>query len=178
MRSTCRGNRHRPKSTAVDIVPDDGTILYVDNRRMEGANNGSSWSDAFTSLQSALDIAQAGDQIWVAQGVYTPSRRTKTDDPRSVTFSLVNGVALYGGFAGISGQEGDFSARDWQVYATVLSGDIDGDDLVDARGVLTTTADLVGVNAYHVLMTNGVGDTTTLDGFFITAGAAAGDPFE
>ncbi len=120
----------------VDIVSVDSTILYVDDSRIEGANNGSSWADAFTSLQSALDIAYASDQIWVAQGVYTPSRRTKEGDPVSATFSLVNGVALYGGFAGISGQEGDFSARDWQVYATVLSGDIDGDDLVDARGVL------------------------------------------
>ncbi len=123
----------------VDIVPDDGTILYVDNRRMGGANNGSSWSDAFTSLQSALDIAQAGDQIWVAQGVYTPSQRTEEDDPRSATFKLVDGVAMYGGFAGTPGQEGDLTLRDWQAYATVLSGDIDGDDLVDARGVLTTT---------------------------------------
>ncbi|MCP4167229.1 MAG: hypothetical protein GY759_15270, partial [Chloroflexi bacterium] len=120
------------------------TIHYVDAGKTDGAKDGSSWTDAFTSLQSALDIAQAGDQIWVAQGVYTPSQRSSEEDPRSATFKLVDGVALYGGFAGTPGQEGDLSLRDWQAYATILSGDIDGNDLVDERGVLTTTANLVG----------------------------------
>ncbi|MCP4129344.1 MAG: DUF11 domain-containing protein, partial [Gammaproteobacteria bacterium] len=134
-----------------DPVADDNSVsvhnhvpgtIYVDAGKTTGANNGASWSDAFTSLQSALDIAHAGHQIWVAEGVYTPSQRSEKNDPRSATFKLIGGVALYGGFAGIPGQEGDLSLRDWQAYPTVLSGDIDGNDLVDERGVLTTTANL------------------------------------
>ncbi|MCP4210738.1 MAG: hypothetical protein GY764_04595, partial [Halieaceae bacterium] len=168
-------------------VPDDNSVgvfsyvyrtIYVDAGKRAGANDGSSWTDAFTSLQSALDIAQAGDQMWVARGGYIPSQRTEEVVPRSATFNLVDGVAIYGGFAGTPGQEGDISLRDWQAYPTVLSGDIDGNDLVDERGVLTTTANLVGEDAYHVLMTKWVGETTTLDGFFITAGAATGESSE
>ncbi len=164
--------------TAPLTTPDQSTIYYVDAAKTAGSNDGSSWTDAFTSLQSALDIAQAGDQIWVAEGVYTPSQRTEEDDPRSATFNLVDGVTIYGGFAGTPGQEEDLSLRDWQTYPTILSGDIDGNDLVDEQGVLTTTANLVGENAYHVLLAEGVGKTTILDGFFITAGAATGESRE
>ncbi len=156
-------------------TPDQSTIYYVDAAKTAGANDGSSWTDAFTSLQLALDLVQAGDQIWVAQGVYTPSKRTEQDDARSATFDLVNGVALYGGFPGTPGSEGDMEGRDWEVYATVLSGDIDGNDVVDERGVVTDTANILGENAYHVVMAEEVDETTLLDGFFITAGAAAGE---
>src|SRR6187399_242051 len=47
-----------------------GTI-YVNAALGSGANNGSSWADAYQGsggLQSALAVSVAGDQIWVAQG--------------------------------------------------------------------------------------------------------------
>ncbi|MHC4510660.1 MAG: fibronectin type III domain-containing protein, partial [Planctomycetota bacterium] len=47
------------------------TRIYVDHRA-KGARDGSSWTNAFTSLQDALDIAQRQNQILVAQGLYTP----------------------------------------------------------------------------------------------------------
>jgi len=46
-------------------------IIYVD-ADATGANNGSSWADAFNNLQSALIAAESDDEIRVAQGVYTP----------------------------------------------------------------------------------------------------------
>ena len=39
-----------------------------------GTNNGNSWTDAYTSLQSALDNGTKGDSIWVAAGTYIPSK--------------------------------------------------------------------------------------------------------
>ena len=44
-----------------------GNIIYV-NAGAAGGNNGTSWTDAYTDLQSALARASAGDEIWVAKG--------------------------------------------------------------------------------------------------------------
>ena len=50
------------------------TTVYYVNSAAVGGNNGTSWSDAFTKLQGALDVAVAGDCIWIAQGVYKPTK--------------------------------------------------------------------------------------------------------
>src|SRR5262245_48737704 len=71
------------------------SFIYV-NAVATGANNGLSWTDAYIDLQSALSAAVNGDEIWVAAGTYKPT--TSTD--RTISFTLKNGVALYGGFAG------------------------------------------------------------------------------
>src|SRR5207302_9446226 len=70
------------------------STVYV-NASAAGGNTGTSWADAFISLQSALGVAQPGDQVWVAAGTYKP---TNTTDGLA-TFVPVDGVALYGGFA-------------------------------------------------------------------------------
>ena len=141
-------------------------FVYVDHTA-SGNNNGSSWDDAYNTLQAALDAAVYGDELWVATGVYTP---TNTADS-SATFQMASGVALYGGF---DGTETALDQRDWTVNITVLSGDLDGDDLTDPYGVVTDTANIVGDNAYHVVVSSGVTETAVLDGFIITAGKASG----
>ncbi|MBW8040793.1 MAG: hypothetical protein FVQ85_12420 [Planctomycetes bacterium] len=48
-----------------------GEIIFVD-ADATGGNDGSSWVDAFNDLQDALTVAQSGDEVRVAEGVYTP----------------------------------------------------------------------------------------------------------
>jgi predicted outer membrane repeat protein len=143
-------------------------IVYV-RGCATGDNDGSSWADAYTDLQDALGVAQTGDEIWVAQGVYHPAADALD---RTATFELPNGVGLYGGFAGT---ETERDERDWEANITVLSGDLDGNDITDENGVVTDTGGITGDNAYHVIAASGVKQTTTMDGFTITGGSADGE---
>lgn len=149
-----------------------GTI-YVDASVSGGAGTGSSWPDAYLKLQDALSAAASGDQIWVAAGVYYPDEGVgMTNDDRTATFTLVDGVDVYGGFAG---GETSLTQRKWETNVTVLSGDVDQNDTTDFNGVVTDVADIVGSNAYHVVRRDSVsGVTAMLDGFTLTAGNADG----
>ncbi|MEI8048228.1 MAG: LamG-like jellyroll fold domain-containing protein [Bacteroidota bacterium] len=80
-----------------------GAPIYV-RYNATGTANGTSWTNAYTSLQSALDAATASSQIWMAKGQYYPSKTswgsTTPYDPRDKTFFLNKSVSIYGGFAG------------------------------------------------------------------------------
>ncbi len=148
------------------------TIFYVD---IDASNNndGSSWDDAFTSLQDALAVAVTSDQIWVAEGVYYPDLGTaQIDNDVNSTFTVPNGVKIYGGF---NGTETAFAERDVKSRVTILSGDIDENDSNDdSNFVAETWTDLQGANAYHLMTATGTDATTILDGLTMTAGWAAG----
>jgi predicted outer membrane repeat protein len=149
-------------------IPSRSTTYFVDADSSGGS--GSSWGTAFQNIQQALAVAASGDQIWVAEGVYYPDEGpTQTDNSRSESFILIDGVALYGGFAGTESQ---LSERDWTTYVTVLSGDIDKNDTTNSAGVVEAVADITGSNAYNVVRGTSLGSTTLLDGFTITAGYA------
>ncbi|MHB0874723.1 MAG: Calx-beta domain-containing protein [Anaerolineae bacterium] len=139
-----------------------GHVHYVYRGWTSGNHSGTSWADAYASLDDALAVAGLGDEIWVAAGTYVPAVRTDDADPRSVTFRLANGVALYGGF---TGSETAREQRDWQAHTTILSGDVAGND----SGFINN-----GENCYHVVTTGGVDATAVLDGFTIRGGNADG----
>ena len=108
-----------------------GRTIYVDVDAT-GANDGSSWANAYNYVQDALTDANASEklvEIRVAQGVYTPDSNSAMPDgigDREATFHLINGVTLRGGYTGIA--EPDPDARDVAAYETILSGDLNGDD--------------------------------------------------
>ena len=139
----------------------EAPVIYV-NALASGAATGMSWADAYQDLQEALTIADyAGgtiEEIWVAARTYRPSKTIDPDDPRTATFHLVDGVAVYGGFAGY---ETSADQRNPLLNVTVLSGDLNNND-----GTINGKVD----NTYHVV-TSSYNDTTAiLDGFTITAG--------
>lgn len=123
-------------------------IIYV-KASTAGLNNGTSWANAFTNLQTGLATATPGSQIWVAKGTYWPG------SARATSFVLPSGVLLYGGF---QGTEAPFTNRNWQTNTTVLSGEI---------GNTNESGD----NVFHVV----IGNTgANIDGFMITGGNADG----
>ena len=136
--------------------------IYVDSSA-SGANDGSSWTDAFNFLQDGLSGAEYDDEIRVAEGIYYPSVKVGGTSDRNKTFQLINGVAIYGGFPSGGGTWAD---RDSDQYETILSGDIDGDDIIDPNKT---------ENSYHVFYhPEGLAlePNAVLDGFTITAGNA------
>jgi hypothetical protein len=151
----------RIQDDVVDIGAYEGAVcslvsrnIYVDLAAV-GANNGVSWNDAFTSLQTALLVAADGDTIRMAHGIYKP---TSTGD-RAVSFALRNAVAIYGGYTGFGAL--DPNARDTGAYPTILSGDVG------------TNGEAVD-NSYHVLTTSGVNILTVIDGVTVSGGNADG----
>jgi len=92
-----------------------------------------------------------------------------------MSFTVDRPMLLYGGF---DGTETALEQRDPSVNQTVLSGDIDGNDILDGNGVTASVADIVGANSFHVLWVDGatangaIDEATGIDGFIITAGFA------
>jgi hypothetical protein len=147
--------------------------LYVDVDAA-GANNGSTWTDAYTSLQDALAVANTlvptdTVEVWVATGVYYPDVGAGlTDNDTNLSFTLNGSVAVYGGF--LSGQSA-LTDRDWQTNLTVLSGDIEQNDTVDAHHITLQVSDQVGANSSSVVaIPQDQATAATLDGVVATGG--------
>lgn len=123
--------------------------IYV-NAAATGAQDGTSWAAAFSDLQDGLATAQAGDEIWVAEGRYQPSR----DGQRNRSFRISSGIRVYGGFAG---HEDSSEQRDWLRCRTKLVGNIG-----DPRHRKD--------NVFRVVEAIDVDGHTMLDGFVIMNG--------
>ncbi len=142
------------------------SVLHVDADALAGGD-GLAWGSAYDDLQLALDRAEVLnadeietndiDQIWIAEGSYLPTKRLEPENERSAAFSLLDHVALYGGF---EGNEAALDQRDWATHETILSGDL---------GIQADTSD----NAYTVVFC-GENFEATLDGISITGGNADG----
>ncbi len=132
--------------------------VYVD-ASATGANDGTSWTDAYTDLQNALNNNPTS-AFWVKAGTYIPGS-SRTD-----SFTLTNNQEIYGGF---NGTEVSVFQRDPEVNPTILSGDINGNDNM----VFSTTDPNRSENSYRIVEINGGG--VVIDGFSINNGNANGN---
>jgi predicted outer membrane repeat protein len=152
-------------------IPCQARIITVDDDA-NGLNDGSSWVDSYRFLQDALADANSSPkpiEIRVAQGTYRPDEdilHPSGTGNREATFQLINGVTLKGGYAGprMSLWGADPNARDIEMYETILSGDLNGNDALDFSNNEE--------NSYHIVTGNGTDATAILDGFVITGGNA------
>ena len=130
---------------ALGYAPGYGqTVRYV---MAGGSGGGSSWVTASGDLQGMVNASSVGDQVWVSAGTYKP---TASND-RGISFSMKNGVEIYGGFVG---NETMLSQRNWTANPTILSGDI---------GTVSINTD----NSFRIINNSGLGPTAVLDGFTI-----------
>jgi hypothetical protein len=143
------------------------TKYHVNINSGNDLNDGLKWSTAFKNLQTALDKAEAKDTVWVASGIYTPTKKyadkyrdgTPTTD-RDCSFIMRDSVVLMGGFPANPSDATGLGSRNWKTNETILSGDLNTDD---AFGYTTD-------NAYHVIIVFNATPKTVLDGFYISGG--------
>ncbi|HFA49417.1 MAG TPA: hypothetical protein ENJ95_10425 [Bacteroidetes bacterium] len=143
--------------------------IYVD-ANASGNNDGTSWANAFTNLQDAID-AQCGTlDIWIAAGTYLPTAPPDgaSPDNRDKAFHWANDMKIYGGF---NGTETTLNQRNAATNVTILSGDFNNDDVVTGMG---STLSFSGnsENAFHVFVTANLTSAAVIDGFTIRGGNA------
>ncbi len=142
-------------------------ILRVKAGTTNATQDGSSWSNAISSLSTALSIASDSSEIteiWVAQGTYYPEIKAADQNSageetsnRSFAFVMLDSVAIYGGF---NGTETNLAARaDTTGATTILSGEI---------GTANDSTD----NCLHLVIAAGDLGTAQLNGFTISGGCA------
>jgi hypothetical protein len=138
--------------------------------------DGRNWANAFKYLQDALTAPSCTceiREILVAQGIYRPDQGVGViAGDRTATFHLKDCFTIKGGYAGLS--EPDPNARDIELYKTILSGDLSGND-VDVNGAFELLAEPThSENSYHVVTVSNVNELAILDGLTITGGNANG----
>ncbi|MDR0757339.1 MAG: IgGFc-binding protein [Tannerella sp.] len=110
----------------------------VDSKVKNSLHDGTSWENAFPTIQQALALASQGDWVWVAEGAYSP----RDGFPDNTDYAMVStagylcdydsltvytpsyvmdwdSVQVFGGFAGT---EHNLSERDIVEHLTVLRG--------------------------------------------------------
>ena len=149
--------------TGVFTLNAQATIYHV-TKTGAGTKDGLSWENAYQGFESCGSFT-SGDQIWAAKGTYKPFYAYEMGGTRFYHFRMVNGGAIYGGFAGTetaTNQRINYGVG--QANETILSGDLDSDGRDND-------------DCYHVIYNpSGLGLTSSaiLDGFTIKGGNANG----
>ncbi|WP_430409783.1 T9SS type A sorting domain-containing protein [Kordia sp.] len=117
-----------------------------------GTLEGSSWANALpgTSLQAAINASNVNDEVWVAAGTYY----TTTTTNRTISFSMRNGVTIYGSFAGTETLVSERVLTNG--LTTILSGEIGVAGIAD--------------NSYKVVYNQQLDASAIIDGFIIEGG--------
>ena len=149
-----------------------GKIIYVDNDAV-GTKDGTSWENAYTFLQDALDDANEAEkpvEIRVANGTYRPDEDTLHPDGtgnQERSFRLLNDVSVHGGYSGI--RMGNTDIRDPDKYRTIFSGDLNQND-IEITSPTTVYKEPTREDNSHYVVTVAFTNAASLDGVIIMSG--------
>ena len=160
-----------------------GSKTYHVTAEATDGGDGLSWENAIT-LENALRLAKAGDEIWVKGYEDITGHIYKAPNGG---FVLPSGVAMYGGFAGDENNKNNLPTgrHKYQMkYQTALVGDINTNDKASQQLIIYPENTTRNDNATHVLTlqmgvtqdnTNDGNKPTIVSGFLIAAGNAKGE---
>ena len=137
---------------AASSTPGPNFSFYV-NPLATGNGNGLSWTNAFTSLMTTMDVVFPADTVRVAKGTYSVSGAP-------YYFNIKDSVVLLGGYPN-SGNPPD-ALRNWRTNQTILSGAgvpvlVKGANAFTLDGfILQDTYYDVNTTVSAIIITNGV----------------------
>lgn len=143
--------------------------IHVDADLITGANDGTSWADAFQGadgLRLALASAGPGDELWVTKGTY----RGLPSAPAAFR-ATTPGLTLRGGFLG--GETTIHERPEPGGAPTVLSGDVLGNDDGTASSLADNSLTVLEVEDASPWTMERVTVTAALDNGFVARGADA-----
>lgn len=123
-------------------------ITYV-NKNAVGANNGTSWADAYNDLQLALNDPQAL-QIWVAEGVYVAQNMNSGRNTEGTSVFFIDGFGASGRvFGGFKGYETALGQRNPTTNLTVL-GQVNSDQIKQSPIFSTSKSNDILFDGFHI----------------------------
>ncbi|UCG48171.1 MAG: right-handed parallel beta-helix repeat-containing protein [Phycisphaerales bacterium] len=196
------GNAGALGAPVVDMGAYELTPIFVDDDAPLGGD-GASWSTAYKYLRdgllASLDPNRGISEVRVGKGAYKPDQDEAAGvipGDREATFEMRSGLAIRGGYRGLAGG-GDPDDRDTNTFASILSGDLAGNDIADLgaglrcfsfdgnpceSGCESFDADgdtdvdgedlRIDENSFHVVTSRGTNAAAVLEGFTITGGNA------
>ncbi|MGC1472034.1 MAG: hypothetical protein WA775_05540, partial [Psychroserpens sp.] len=130
----------------------NGPAVYV-KWDATGANDGTSWEDAYNDLQNGINDATEFNRIWVAEGRYFAGVN------RQDAFQLTENAKIYGGF---NGTETQFNQRSLIDQKAIIDGDLNGDDPTTKPIVNEAARGDNSQTLIHV-----TGNNTSIEGFIL-----------
>jgi hypothetical protein len=107
------------------------TIRYV-KPTSTGTGDGSSWANASGNIQTMLNVATSGDQVWIAGGTYL----------LTATLEMEEGVDVFGGFYGNENNINDRPKHDLNGNGVIESWEFTNATILDGQNTRRVLAQL------------------------------------
>jgi len=161
---------------ATEYMPDENGIVYV-NQNTPFDGDGSSWGYAVKDLAMVIKSAANNNvikKIWVAKGTYLPQFKSAEVNQNNVattnvskTFVWTPDLQVFGGFSGLENPVSfDLNLRDFDLNETILSGNLNGNNVDNAQHIIIGSGDLgslAEINGFTIANAQTSGGLSAMD---------------